>query len=104
MNNGWQANAVLAAMKKHWYDPDPDDSQDSEDGAGAEGKDREAEFTGPGSLSDAVNRMLSPGYHKYWEQFSSTKWLSDHHPTEHATGYLSLEYIHNNVHVSHESA
>ncbi|KAF5672507.1 tyrosinase precursor [Fusarium heterosporum] len=51
----------------------------------------------PGSLADAVNRMFSKGYNSTWGNFASTKWIaeSEGYPE---TGYISLEYIHNNVH------
>jgi tyrosinase len=53
----------------------------------------------PGTLADAVNRMYSDKYNSTWGQFASTKWMAEGHENLH-TGYLSLEYIHNNVHVS----
>ena len=56
--------------------------------------------SGSGSLTDAVSRMLSPGYFKDWESFASTK----HNDPHCATNYLSLEYIHNVIHVSHFAA
>ena len=49
-----------------------------------------------GSLAEAVSRMLSPGYFDCWETFASTKWNSP----KTNTGYLSLEYINNIIHVS----
>lgn len=52
----------------------------------------------PGTLSDAVNRMLSPNYNSTWGQFASTKWTHEGHGNS-MSGFLSLEYIHNNVHV-----
>ena len=52
---------------------------------------------GSGPLADAVNRMLSPGYFRHWESFASTR----HNDPKRATHYMSLEYIHNLVHVSH---
>lgn len=85
VNNAWQANAVFASMREtnKWYDP------------GHEKK----TFEGPGTFSDAVQRMFSPGYYGYWEQFSSTKWYGELSTRDPPTSYLSLEYIHNNIHV-----
>ncbi|KAF4439226.1 tyrosinase precursor [Fusarium acutatum] len=51
----------------------------------------------PGSLSDAVNRMFSKGYNSNWGQFASTKWIAEGKRCP-KTGYISLEYIHNNIH------
>ena len=48
-----------------------------------------------GSLADAVNRMLCPTYLESWEPFASTKWNNP----KSSTNYLSIEYIHNIVHV-----
>jgi hypothetical protein len=53
---------------------------------------------GSGSFADAVARMLSPGYFDSWETFASTVHNSPTAPT--ATNFMSLEYIHNIVHVS----
>ncbi|KAH7013796.1 hypothetical protein EDB80DRAFT_749421 [Ilyonectria destructans] len=50
----------------------------------------------PGNLADSVNRMFSPEYNSTWGQFASTKWRKEGHTN--TTGYMSLEYIHNNVH------
>ena len=50
-----------------------------------------------GSLTDAVSRMLSPGYFDDWGSFASTV----HNDPHSASDYLSLEYIHNVIHVSH---
>lgn len=52
----------------------------------------------PGSLSDAVNRMFSEGYNSNWGQFASTKWIAKGKGCPN-TVYISLEYIHNNIHV-----
>ena len=55
-----------------------------------------------GSLADAVKRMLSPGYFKSWETFASTRW---NNPKDIGnTEFLSLEYIHNVIHVSRDTA
>ena len=51
---------------------------------------------GSGSLTDAVSRMLTPGYFDHWEPFASTV----HNSPKNATNFMSLEYIHNIVHVS----
>ena len=50
-----------------------------------------------GSFADAVSRMLSPKYFDSWESFSSTV----HNPptADKARHFLSLEYIHNVIHV-----
>ncbi len=50
-----------------------------------------------GSIGEAVNRMLSPGYHTSWESFASTRY---HGRDPIGPGYLSLEFIHNQIHVS----
>ncbi|KAI1814571.1 common central domain of tyrosinase-domain-containing protein [Poronia punctata] len=51
----------------------------------------------PGSLADAVNRMFSTDYTQTWATFSSTKWFSESESKPGAE-YMSLEYIHNNIH------
>ncbi|KAL6405092.1 tyrosinase precursor [Ilyonectria robusta] len=53
----------------------------------------------PGNLADSVNRMFCPEYNSTWGQFASTKWRNEGHTN--STGYMSLEYIHNNVHPFH---
>jgi tyrosinase len=53
----------------------------------------------PGNLADSVNRMFTKAYNTTWGEFASTKWNNEKH-TNPKTGYMSLEYIHNNVHVS----
>ncbi|KAI1099645.1 common central domain of tyrosinase-domain-containing protein [Jackrogersella minutella] len=53
--------------------------------------------TPPGSLADAVSRMFSKDYNTTWATFASTKWWKESDKTM-STGYMSLEYIHNNVH------
>lgn len=47
--------------------------------------------------------MLTPGYNTCWEQFASTKWYNEGEFDENS-GYMSLEYIHNNIHVSQNDA
>lgn len=74
----------------------------------------------PGTLADSINRMFSPEYNTTWGTFASTKWDAERKSAkngkmdnknangntegeeegEDGKGYLSLEYIHNNVHVS----
>lgn len=93
MNNVWQVNSVFSAKNEadEFYDPRPDDKPGE--------KKRQGPFESPGTLADAVSRMLSDGYHSTYEQFSTTKWW-DSKKALVSTGYLSLEYIHNNIHVS----
>jgi tyrosinase len=80
VNNPWTANSILSTMETQWYT-----SQIA--------KDKGIRWN-PGTLADAVNRMFSPRYNATWGQFASTKWTLEGTNT----GYLSLEYIHNNVH------
>ncbi|RBR10394.1 hypothetical protein FVER53590_12513 [Fusarium verticillioides] len=84
-NNFDEANKTLSTFEEGWYPPYK------------EGDERGKNFRGPGTLSDAVNRLFSPKYTDTWETFSSTKWWNES-AREISTGYLSLEYIHNNVH------
>ncbi|KAI7771846.1 hypothetical protein LZL87_006122 [Fusarium oxysporum] len=89
VNNCWKANASLARVHEN----------------GPDGKARwstmeqhSKDYTwNPGSLSDAVNRMFSKGYNSNWGQFASTKWIAEGKGCP-KTGYISLEYIHNNIH------
>ncbi|KAH6950229.1 hypothetical protein DER45DRAFT_580235 [Fusarium avenaceum] len=84
-NNIQEANTVLSKFQEGWYPPyDQDDP-------------RRDEFKAPGTLADAVNRLFSPQYTDTWETFSSTKWWKESARSI-STGYLSLEYIHNNAH------
>ena len=55
----------------------------------------------PGYLSDKVYRMLNSKYLKSWKDFSTTKYAKE--VKKDWEGYLSLEYIHNNMHVSSTS-
>jgi tyrosinase len=48
----------------------------------------------PGSIAEAVYRLFTDEYFKSWETFSSTKY----HSVTVGSEYLSLEYIHNNIH------
>lgn len=89
VNNCGKANASLARVHENGLDDKPRWStmdQHSKD------------YTwNPGSLSDAVNRMFSKGYNPNWGQFASTKWIAEEKGCP-KTGYISLEYIHNNIH------
>jgi tyrosinase len=49
-----------------------------------------------GNIGELVYRLFTKDYFKSWETFASTKYYKDHPDTD----YLSLEYIHNNIHVS----
>ncbi|RBA19162.1 hypothetical protein FPRO05_10091 [Fusarium proliferatum] len=89
VNHCWRSNASLARVHEDGPDGKPRWStmeQHSKD------------YTwNPGSLSDAVNRMFSKGYNSNWGQFASTKWIAEGKGCP-KTGYISLEYIHNNIH------
>ncbi|KAK7424587.1 hypothetical protein QQZ08_008597 [Neonectria magnoliae] len=83
VNNFNAANDFIANMQKpdHWY------------------------AYNPGNLSDSVNRMLSKDYNHTWGTFASTKWINDANKgkddkdkDESSSAWLSLEYVHNNVH------
>jgi tyrosinase len=50
-----------------------------------------------GSIGELVYRLFTPNYFQSWETFASTKFYHEHPGTD----YLSLEYVHNNIHVSH---
>jgi tyrosinase len=91
VNNVWQVNSVFSAKNEadEFYDPRPEDKPGK--------KNRDGPFESPGTLADAVSRMLSDGYHSTYEQFSTTKWWDSKEALV-STGYLSLEYIHNNIH------
>ncbi|KAF6521758.1 hypothetical protein HZS61_013286 [Fusarium oxysporum f. sp. conglutinans] len=89
VNNCGKANASLARVHENGPDDKPRWStmdQHSKD-----------HTWNPGSLSDAVNRMFSKGYNPNWGQFASTKWIAEGKGCP-KTGYISLEYIHNNIH------
>lgn len=53
-----------------------------------------------GTIAEAVCRMFSPDYHSSWDSFATT--LNTPRGKGDATkpGYLSLEFIHNKIHVS----
>ncbi|KAF4956914.1 hypothetical protein FGADI_3517 [Fusarium gaditjirri] len=84
-NNFDEANLTLNKFQEGWYPPYE------------KGDERRDNFKGPGTLTDAVNRLFSPKYTDSWDTFSSTKWWNES-ARNISTGYLSLEYIHNNVH------
>ncbi|KAK7409406.1 hypothetical protein QQX98_008415 [Neonectria punicea] len=54
----------------------------------------------PGNLSDKVNRIMTKGFSRTWGIFASTKWAEDRLIP---CGYMSLESIHNTVHVGYPS-
>ncbi|KAI3577567.1 common central domain of tyrosinase-domain-containing protein [Fusarium oxysporum f. sp. albedinis] len=78
VNNFNEANSIFSQFDKNWYNPDD-------------------LFKPSGTLADAVNRLFSKKYTDSWETFASTKWWKES-AQDVSTGYLSLEYIHNNVH------
>ncbi|KAM0421046.1 hypothetical protein ACHAPT_011117 [Fusarium lateritium] len=90
INNFNQANLTINAMSDttNWYNP-----------YRAKDPKRDAKFASkpPGTLADSINRLFSSEYNDTWGSFSSTKWWAESAQTV-TTGYLSLEYIHNNVH------
>jgi hypothetical protein len=49
-----------------------------------------------GSIGELVYRLFAPSYFQSWEAFASTKMLNANPGSD----YLSVEYIHNNIHVS----
>jgi tyrosinase len=85
VNNFSEANIIFGNFENNWYNP--------------YNEEKESEFKPPGTLADAVNRLFSPQYSDTWGTFASTKWFAESAQNV-STGYLSLEYIHNNVHVS----
>ncbi|KAM0229071.1 hypothetical protein ACHAPO_010226 [Fusarium lateritium] len=90
VNNAWVANNHLSNMT--WY-PITDRQK-------AQAKKSNKDFYlkwNPGTLADSVNRMFSPKYNSTWGQFASTKWTYEGYGNS-MNGFLSLEYIHNNVH------
>lgn len=52
----------------------------------------------PTTLGDAVARMFTLEYNPTWGEFASTKWYNEGNASM-TKGFLSLEYIHNNMHV-----
>ncbi|EXL91305.1 hypothetical protein NOF04DRAFT_18079 [Fusarium oxysporum II5] len=86
LNNFGEANNTLSKLQEGWYPPYLEEE-----------KEKREKFKGPGTLTDAVNRLFSSEYTDTWETFASTKWWNES-AREISTGYLSLEYIHNNVH------
>ncbi|RSL78216.1 hypothetical protein CEP51_008394 [Fusarium floridanum] len=90
VNNFNTANLTINAMSDttNWYNPYRDDDDASEE---------KFKSKPPGTLADSINRLFSSEYNDTWGSFSSTKWWAESAQTF-TTGYLSLEYIHNNVH------
>ncbi|EXK27302.1 hypothetical protein FOMG_16120 [Fusarium oxysporum f. sp. melonis 26406] len=86
VNNFHEANNILSHFDENCYNPYNPDR-----------KDRYKLFKPPGTLADAVNRLFSKKYTDSWEAFASTKWWKESCQNV-STGYLSLEYIHDNVH------
>ncbi|KAF4461201.1 hypothetical protein FALBO_12005 [Fusarium albosuccineum] len=82
-NNFKEANTTFSQFSANWYNPYKQGKED--------------EFEPPGTLADAVNRLFSPEYTDTWDTFASTKWWKES-AQDVSSGYLSLEYIHNNVH------
>jgi tyrosinase len=104
VNNAWKANQVMGDMRKHWYDPTGrrkkpagEASAETADDQSEDEVEADSTFLNPGSLADSVNRLFCPEYTPHWEQFASTKWYNEG-SFDTFTGFLSLEYIHNNVH------
>lgn len=97
----------MADMRKHWYNPrrrrveKPGEAEEEEEDEEEDEEEynRRKPFENPGFLADAVNRLFTPEYTNHWEHFASTKWYNEG-SWETETGFLSLEYVHNNVHVS----
>ena len=58
-----------------------------------------------GTIGDSDSRLFSPEYAETWGLFATNKWYKEHMHDKGfpATAYLSLEFIHNNVHVSQPS-
>ncbi|CAH0055494.1 unnamed protein product [Clonostachys solani] len=83
VNNPFQANNSLASLRL-LKEQDPDYP-------------KQRVLPNPGNLADSVNRMFTNAYNTTWGEFASTKWENEH-PKKRKTGYMSLEYIHNNVH------
>ncbi|KAF4454859.1 hypothetical protein F53441_2729 [Fusarium austroafricanum] len=89
VNNCWKANNRLRAVHENGPNGKPQWSTMDEHSKN--------HMWNPGSLSDAVNRMFSEGYNTTWGHFASTKWIAEGKGCP-ETGYISLEYIHNNIH------
>ncbi|KAI0850711.1 common central domain of tyrosinase-domain-containing protein [Daldinia vernicosa] len=85
VNNFTVANEWINSFSTEAYNPYPKDHEDYD------------KWVAPGSLADAVNRMFSKDYNQTWATFASTKWWEESEDKI-STGYISLEYIHNNVH------
>ncbi|KAH6869516.1 hypothetical protein B0T10DRAFT_418433 [Thelonectria olida] len=89
VNNFSEANVIFGNFEDHWYNPYSSKKVPDR-------KER-FKFNPPGTLADAVNRLFSPQYSDTWGTFASTKWFAES-AQDISTGYMSLEYIHNNVH------
>jgi tyrosinase len=101
VNNAWVANNHLANMTWYPINKNQEAQEQSEDDEDEEQDEapKEPYFKwNPGTLADSVNRMFCPHYNDTWGKFASTKWTKESHEGSN-TGFLSLEYIHNNVHV-----
>ncbi|KAI1084788.1 common central domain of tyrosinase-domain-containing protein [Whalleya microplaca] len=90
VNNFAVANQFFADFSKHWYNPYNDKNKPDH-------PEWDQEVKPPGTLADAVNRMFSSEYNSTWGTFATTKWWAESEQSL-STGYMSLEYIHNNIH------
>ncbi|KAM0228209.1 hypothetical protein ACHAP5_012004 [Fusarium lateritium] len=100
VNNAWVANNHLANMTWYPINKNQEAQEQNEDDEDEEQDEvhKEPYFKwNPGTLADSVNRMFCPHYNDTWGKFASTKWTKESHEGS-KTGFLSLEYIHNNVH------
>lgn len=52
-----------------------------------------------GTIGEMVYRLYTKNYFSSWEYFASTKYYAEGSTTD----YLSLEFIHNNIHVSQKA-
>ncbi|KAI5862472.1 common central domain of tyrosinase-domain-containing protein [Durotheca rogersii] len=84
-NNFESANNSLASFSTKAYNPYPKGTWEHD------------HWVAPGDLADAVGRLLSPEYNNTWGTFASTKWVAEG-AEKRPTRYMSLEYIHNNIH------
>lgn len=91
--NEWQScNTALATAGDRFYRPRRGYKKDHK----SMSKHEWAKIK-PGNLADAVNRMFSVDYNGTWTSFASTKWYAEEELNI-RTGYMSLEFIHNNIH------
>ena len=80
--NNWEyANEGI--KNPQWYDGQPEPYKSS-------------------SFADAVSRLFTPGYFNSWDTFAST--IHNDPTNTKNTDFMSLEYIHNIVHVSSYSS